>query len=78
MAETREVIRLMRNALLAAAKVFEQYANYHEAKQPPDREKAEANRDWAERCRDVAQTGEHHLRLPITEMKEHADATAKL
>ena len=44
----------MRIALLAAAEQFAKYADYHLAKQPPDREKAATNVEWAARCRDAA------------------------
>jgi hypothetical protein len=66
MAETREVVQQMRTALLAAAKQFSFYADYHWAKKPPDREKAEANYALAMQCREAIQASEHVLRLPIT------------
>jgi len=50
----RERIDWMQSELLAAAEQFSQYANYHWAKTPPDREKAEANFTWAIRCRAAA------------------------
>lgn len=43
----------MRAALLAAAEQFERYADHHLAKQPSDLEKAEANVEWAARCREA-------------------------
>jgi len=50
----RKRLDLMQSELLAAAEQFSQYAKYHWAKTPPDREKAEANFTWAIRCRAAA------------------------
>lgn len=44
----------MRIALVAASEQFARYADYHLAKEPPDREKAAANVEWAARCREAA------------------------
>ena len=44
----------MQAALLAAAEQFALYADYHLAKEPPDREKAAVNVEWAARCREAA------------------------
>lgn len=44
----------MREALLAAAEQFAIYADYHLAKEPPDREKARTNVEWSARCREAA------------------------
>jgi hypothetical protein len=41
----------MRDTLEAAARQFETYAAYHAAKVPPDLDKANANAEWARRCR---------------------------
>jgi hypothetical protein len=43
----------MQAALLLAAEQFHKYADYHLAKQPPDREKAATNVEWAARCREA-------------------------
>jgi hypothetical protein len=40
----------MRAALREAGYQFQLYADYHLAKQPPDREKAAVNIHWAMRC----------------------------
>jgi hypothetical protein len=61
MAEIRDEVCRMRRTLLAAADQFSQYADYHLAKKPPDREKAETNSAWAMRCRVAAVAGEHAI-----------------
>jgi len=40
----------MRTTLTEAAVQFQLYADQHEAKTPPDTEKAATNRAWATRC----------------------------
>jgi len=49
-----ENVSRLRAALLAAAEQFARYADHHLAKDPPDREKAAANRAWSARCREAA------------------------
>ena len=44
----------MREALREAGNQFQLYADYHLAKQPPDREKAAVNIHWATRCHEAA------------------------
>jgi hypothetical protein len=44
----------MRAALREAGNQFQLYADYHLAKQPPDREKAAVNIHWAMRCHEAA------------------------
>jgi hypothetical protein len=44
----------MRAALREAGNQFHLYADYHLAKQPPDREKAAVNINWAIRCHEAA------------------------
>ena len=44
----------MRAALREAGNQFHLYADYHLAKQPPDREKAAVNIHWAMRCHEAA------------------------
>jgi predicted MarR family transcription regulator len=44
----------MRAALREAGNQFHLYADYHLAKQPPDREKAAVNIHWAMRCHAAA------------------------
>jgi hypothetical protein len=44
----------MRAVLREAGNQFQLYADYHLAKQPPDREKAAVNIHWAMRCHEAA------------------------
>ena len=44
----------MRDALLRAAEQFASYADHHQAKDPPDRDKAKANARLAADCREAA------------------------
>lgn len=44
----------MHDALLAAEAQFAAYADYHLAKEPPDREKAAINIHWAMCCHEAA------------------------
>jgi hypothetical protein len=46
--------RRMQDELIAAAKQFEKYVDYHLAKTPADREKAGINLEWAARCREAS------------------------
>jgi hypothetical protein len=47
-------LRRMYVALNAAGDQFARYADYHLAKEPPDRERAATNLEWAARCREAA------------------------
>jgi len=47
----REMFERLQGALLQSAQWFDDYADNHLAKDPPDAEKAKTNRDGAEYCR---------------------------
>lgn len=50
----RAEIDRMQAALREAGNQFHRYADYHLAKQPPDREKAAINIHWAMCCHEAA------------------------
>jgi hypothetical protein len=54
--------RLMQATLRDAADQFARYADYHLAKNPPDREKAATNTECAAICREAAKETEKAVR----------------
>jgi len=62
--------RRMQAALLDAADVFSRYADYHLAKEPPDREKAQRNVECAAVCREAAMEPDRVIHTPYAETRQ--------